>query len=244
MKFIRLLPLFLVSLSAAAADNYVQVVCNNSLTGVDTVSITGVVANNTLVAFAFNGSSATTPPTVGDGQNAAWPAKGSAVLDATNLVAEQTYELDAATSGTHTVTTNNLGVVPGFLCVVEVGTTAATPFSGAVGQHQSSPGTGSGAVSTTNVTTTRAATLVSISTDTSIISISDAPTAVSGTSRNSGSNTAVGSWSVQTQTASTNAAGTFTAIVGTDDFITAGISIFNASAATGPPPAGVFVTLP
>lgn len=242
-KLIALFPLMFAA-PAFATDNYVQAVCNNSITGIDTVVITGVVANNTLAAFAYNGSSATTPPTIGDGQNASWPAKGSAVLDATNLVAEQTYELDAATSGTHTVTTNNLGGVPGFLCVVEIGTTAATPFSGAVGQHQSSPGTGSGAATTTSVTVSAAATVVSLSTDTSVVSGTDEPTAVSGTSRTAGSNTAIGSWTLQTQAASSNAAGTFTAIIGTDDFITAGIAVLNASGGGSTGRAGVFVTLP
>lgn len=214
--------------TARAVDNYVQSVCNFATSGVVTVSITGVVASNTLLGFAYNGNSATTPPTVGDGQNATWPAKGAAVLDATNLVAAQVYELDVATSGTHTVVTNSLAS-GGFLCVVEVTTTATTPFSDAKGQHQAAPGTGAGALSTTSITVTSASTLVSLSTDTSIVNVVDEPTNVSGTSRNSGTNVEIGSWRLQSQAASTSASGTFTAIIGTDDFVTMGVAIKNAN---------------
>lgn len=212
-------------------DFYVQSNSANTDPGTLTVTVvlTGVTAGNTLLAFSFNGSSTTSPPVVGDGQSATWTVRGSDIADVGDNVVGTIYQLDNANAGTHTVV-GTVGVAEDlFLCVVEVATTAATPFSGTHGQFQSSPGTGAGAVSSGSMTVSAASTLVSFSTDSASLSAGNEPAAVSGTSRLNGTAIAIGAWRLQTQAASAAAAGTFTAVAGADSYITLGVAILNGT---------------
>lgn len=214
------------------SDNFVQAVSNNTDPGTTTVTVVvnGVTAGNTLVAWSFNGSSTTNPPTIGDGQNAAWTSRGSDIADPGDNVVGKIFQLDNANGGTHTIVGTVSVAEDLFVLVAEVATTAATPFSGTNGQFQSAPGTSAGAVTTGSIPVSGAATLLSFSTDSASLSAGNEPAAVSGTSRANGTAIAIGAWRLQSQGASAAAAGTFTAVAGGDSYITLGIAILNGGA--------------
>lgn len=246
LKILALL-LFLSPLVAGAADNFVQQ--NSGSAGATTCSaaLTSVVAGNTIVAYLFNGGSMSGGITgVADGQGA-YTLKGPAPVDTTNFVIGQTFVLQNATSGTHTV----VGTIANTACeifVIEVGTTASSSaFSGANGAFQSSPGTGTDAISSGSATITSASTLVALSVNTPVGNVpADEPAVGTGfTSRANGADNVIGAWRLSSKAASSGAPGTFTAASGqgASSYITFGTGILNATV-TATPAAGVFVTLP
>lgn len=248
-RFLKILAVLLCLLPAVsgAADNFVQQ--NSGSAGATTCSatLTSVVAGNTIVAYLFNGGSTSGGITgVADAQGA-YTSKGPAPADAVDAVVGQTFVLQSATSGTHAIT----GTVTNTACeifVVELGTTAgASAFSGANGAFQSSPGTGTDAVSSGSATITGAATLLAFSVNTPVGNVpADEPAVGTGfTSRASGADNVIGAWRLSSKAASSSAAGTFTAASGqgASSYITFGTGILNATV-TATPASGIFVTLP
>lgn len=215
------------------ADNFVQQVTGTAAGPNPAATLTGVVAGNSLVAFLLNGDAVGSIAGVSDGQGA-YTAKGSLIDDTTNAVEMQVFILQNANSGTHVVTGSCPSSAGSQITVVEVGTTAgASAYSGVNGAFQSAPGTGANAISSGSVPVTAAATLVAFSTDSSSTSTSNEPTVGTGfTTRNNGANGFVGAFRLESIAAAANAAGTFTAPTGTDNFVTAAIAILNAASGT------------
>lgn len=213
------------------SDNFIQFAVGAAPvgTGTDTATLTGVTAGNAIVAYLFDGNTTVTPTTktVTDGQGS-YTIQSPSAIDVTNNVWVQQFVLENANAGTH-VAVGNINAGQGcFLVLVEVGTTSNPSFSGANAQFQNSPGTGADAISSGTVTVTGNATLVAISTDSASASTSNEPTAGTGfTSRANNANGTIGAWRLETKAVSANASGTFTAITGTDSYVTAAIAILN-----------------
>lgn len=213
------------------ADNFVQV---SSGSGNTTAAATllGVVAGNTIVACFGNGSSASPVAlSVADPVNGAYTARGARASDGTNNVVAQFFTLSNANSGTHVITgttdaTNGCDIV-----VFEIGSTAgASSFSGANQAFQSAPGTGTDGLSSGSVTVSGTSTLLGISFDSSSTNTADEPATGTGfTSRANALSANCGVYRAETKSAAANAATTFTAITGSQNFLTFGIAILNAS---------------
>ena len=193
------------------------------------VTITGVTAGSTLVAFALNGSRiAPVTHTVSDGQGS-YTAQDTPITDATNLIWAQAFTLTNANAGSHTVTAQFDTNDHCFIAVAEVLAPTVSPVSGAKGAFQNNPGTGANALSSGTVTVTAAATMVMFSADTASTATSDEPT-TGDTSRANNANVAIGAWRLSSKAVSANAAGTFTAVTGTHQFVTLAVAILNPSA--------------
>jgi hypothetical protein len=224
------------------SDNFVQAATRGANADTTTTSVTlnGVTAGNTLVAFLFDGSvSAPTTHTVSDGQGA-YTSRGSAA-DATNNVFGEVFTLVNANAGTHVVTGTVDTSGSCWIAVVEVGTIlGASSFSDAKAAFQSSPGAGANALSSGSITVSGAATIVGFSTDTAVVNVADEPT--TGTSpftfasRDANATSVMGSYRLETAPGAANGAATAGPVVTTDNFITLGIAILNGGAAT--PPSG------
>jgi hypothetical protein len=216
------------------SDLFVQQVNATTASGsTAAATITGVVAGNTLIAFAFDGSTASpATQTVSDAQGS-YTLQGSAAVDATDLVWGAVYTLTNANAGSHTVTVTFPGGSDAcFICVVEVGTTAGiSAFSGSNSLGQTSPGTGTDALgASATVTVTGPSTLLGFSTDSASVTPSDEPATGTGfTTRTNNTSTTIGAFRLESTAASANAAATATAITGTHNFITLGVAILNAA---------------
>lgn len=220
------------------ADQYIQT-AEGSGTTTAVATLNSVVAGNAIVAFLFDGSNLSGPTThtVADGQGS-YTSQGSSALDTSNAVWVQPFVLENANAGTHTITgTINTGDAC-YLRVVEVGASGAGSFSGANSQFQSAPGTVADVVSSGSVTITAAATLMAMSTDTASVVPSNEPTAGTGfTSRDNNANGTIGAWRLESKALAANAAGTFTAVTGTDNYVTAAVAILNGAGGGGGGPA-------
>lgn len=216
------------------SDNFVQK-SNGSGTTTAVATLNGVVAGNTIVAFAFNGTtSVPTVLSVADGQGS-YTAQGARALDGVDNVVGQGFTLVNANSGTHTITATTDTGGACFIEVVEIGTVSgSSAFSGANQQHQAAPGTGTDAVSSTSVTITAAATLVGFSTDSASVTPADEPAVGTGfTGRDNATNATIGAFRLETGDFPANQAATFTANTGTDQFLTFGIAILNGGGGGG-----------
>lgn len=213
------------------SDNYVQS-ANNTGTTTVLVTLTSVVAGNAIVAIAFDGNNATPAVhTLADAQGS-YVAKGTAQSDSGNAVWGQAYILENANAGTHAATFTVTVGETCFLILIEVGTTANPGYSDAQSALQSNPGTGADALTTAAVTIGSASTLVAFSTDTSSASASDEPATGTGfTTRVNNANSVIGAFRLESKAAAANAAGTFTAITGTHNFMTFALAVLNATAA-------------
>lgn len=209
------------------SDQYLQ---NAEASGTTTAvaTLNGVTAGSAIVAFLWDGSNAAGPTTHTVDDGTAYTSRGPSALDNVNAVWVQGFVLENAGSGTHTITgTIDTGNAC-FLKVVEVGASGAGSFSGANSQFQNSPGTGADVVSSGSATVTAAATLIAMSTDSSSVAPSDEPAAGTAfTSRDNNANGTIGAWRLESKAVSAAAAGTFTAITGTNRFVTAAVAILN-----------------
>lgn len=217
------------------SDLYVQSGVNEGTTTA-VVTLTSVVAGNTLIAFAGVGNTITPAThTVADGQGS-YTARDAPVTDALNTVWLQAFTLENANSGSHTITATFDSGNSVFLMVVEVGANGAGSFSGAKGAKQSAPGTGTDALSSGTVTITAAATLIGFSVDTSATTTQAEPAAGTGfTSRVGGvGSSTIGAYTLESKAASANAAVTATATSGNGpaEYTTIGVAILNSSGST------------
>ena len=116
------------------------------------VTITGVTAGNTLVAFVGNGDPAgTTTVTVSDG--ASYTQAGSYTRDTVNTQMSSVFYLENAGSGSHTVTAT-LSSARDYrrIRVIEIsGLQISSSLDGAVSAYQASPGTGTDGISAANI---------------------------------------------------------------------------------------------
>lgn len=208
-------------------------------TGTAVATLNGVVAGNLIAVHAWCGNNlAPSPFGVADAQGS-YTQKGPSASDSTNNVFGRNFVLEAANSGTHTITLTAGGSDTLLIKAREVGTGGANPaYVDAVANFQNSPGTGAGAVTSGNLAVTVASTIVSMASDTASVSASDEPTAVSGTARDAGTSGVIGAYRSQSQAAASSAAGTFTAITGTHQFIDLAIAVLNAPAAASLPQCG------
>jgi hypothetical protein len=221
------------------SDLFVQVVTRT--TNVDTttssVTVTSVVAGNTLVAFAFVGNtSAPVLHSVADGQ-ATYTAQGSALADGTNNVWGQAYVLENANAGSHVVTFTTSAGNSCWIGVVEVGSTGTGSTSGQNSAFQSGPAAGANTLTSGNATVTAAATLVGMSVDTSSAATSDEPTAgtspIAFTSRQNNAVSVEGAYRIETAAASTNAAATAGPVTNAHNFMTFVVAILNTTSSAG-----------
>lgn len=212
------------------SDNYLQ---NAEGSGTQTAvaTLNSVTAGSAIVAFLWDGSGTATVNTVADGQGS-YTAQGPSAFDNVNNVWLQPFVLENANAGTHTITGTIDATEACFLKVAEIGASGAGSFSGASSLQQTSPGTVADAVSSGSVTVTGAATLVAMSTDSASVATSDEPAAGTAfTSRDNNANGTIGAWRLESKAVAANGAATFTAITGTDRFVTAGVAILNGAGA-------------
>lgn len=220
------------------SDQFVQAGTGGTGSPSATDTLAGVTAGNTLIAFAFNGST-TTPVThsCADAQGTYTEQTGTGLpaTDAGNLIWANVYVLANANAGSHTVTFTSDGGGSVFVVLIEVGGPAASPVEGAPrGADQVSPGTGADALTTGALTIAQAVTLLGILNDNSSVTGSDTPAAgTSFTSRQTGNNGIIGVWRVESRGVAANTAVTGTAVTGTDDFITLGIAVKNPAGGGG-----------
>lgn len=220
------------------SDQFVQVGIGGTGSPSATDTLTGVVAGNTLIAFAFNGS--TTTPTVhtcSDAQGSYTEQTGTGLpaTDGANLIWSNIYVLANANAGSHTVTfTGDVGNGV-FVVLVEVQAPTASPIEGAPrGADQVSPGTGTDALTTGVLTITQAVTLLGILNDNTSVGVNTPIAGTGFTSRQTGSNTTMGVWRIESVGVSTNTAVTGTGPNGVNDnFITLGIAIKNPAGGGG-----------
>lgn len=221
------------------SDNFVQ---KSSGTGTTTAAVTlnSVVAGNAIWAVFINGQNSAATLSVSDGQGA-YTALNSSVSDATDNVTGQGFLLLNANAGTHTITgTTNSGQACE-IHVMEIGTTAGlSALAGSNSASQTNPGTGANAVSSGSMTISAAATVAGFSTDSHSTNPTDEPAVGTGfTTRDNGASTTIGAFRHESGAFATNQAATFTAITGTDTFLTFGVAILNAA-----PPAGGLLSIP
>lgn len=210
------------------ADQYVQTVSGTGTTTVQ-VTLNGVVAGNALVAFGWDGGGTGNPATAtcSDAQGSYTAQATTAGRDA-NSVFIKAFVLENANSGTHSPTLTLPTGDAAAINLAEIGASGAGSTSGENAASQSGPGTTNDAVSSGSVTVTGACTIVAVSADTAVVDVTKEPASGTGfTSRDSGANTTIGSWRLESGAFSSNHAGTFTAITGTDQFITAAVAIKN-----------------
>ena len=221
------------------SDQFVQTGAGGTGTTTATDTLTGVTLGNTLVAFAFNGST-TAPGThsCADAQGTYTEQTGTGLpaTDATNNIWSNIYTLLNANAGSHTVTFTTTAGSSCFVVLVEVTALSAGAIDNARGADQVSPGTGTDALTTGNLVISAADTLLGFLNDNSSVTGSDTPTQGSGfSSRGTGNNAVIGVWRVESGSAAANAPVTGTAITGTDDFITLGVAIKNPAGAVPRP---------
>lgn len=223
------------------SDQFVQAGTGGTGTTTATDTLTSVVAGNALIAFAFNGT--TTNPAAhscADAQGAytAQTGTGLPATDAGGNIWANIFVLANANAGSHTVTFTSDSGTSVFVVLVEVTAPTASPVEGAArGADQVNPGTGTDALTTGALTISQAVTLLGIVNDCLSVTGSDTPAAgTSFTSRQTGNNSVMGVWRIESQGVAANAAVTGTAITGTHDFITLGIAIKNTGGGGGPTP--------
>lgn len=201
-----------------------------------TVTLSGVVANSTLIAHAVDGS--TTAPgthTVADGQGS-YTQQGSAQTVTADTTWAAQYALIGANAGSHgvvfTLTAGN--TVGGSVTELTGPSTNSIPASGFNGAAQVSPGTATDALSSGSCSTTGSATLLGAIYDTHSLAASDEPATGTGfTSRDANVLSGVGAYRIETQSVSGAAPATATAITGTDNFITFGIMVLEPGGGGG-----------
>lgn len=222
------------------SDNHVQTVSRSNFSDTTTsaVTVTGVVAGNTLVAFFFDGLSATLPGTftVSSSNGGSFGAAKATAADATNQVFGGVFVLQNANAGSHTITGTTTASHSTWIAVVEVGTSgAATAYADAKAAFQSNPGAGANVLSSGSLTIAAAATLVAFSVDTGSTTGSDEPTAgtspIAFTSRDNNASSTMGAYRLSTGAASANAAATAGPVTTAHPFITLGAAILNAAGA-------------
>lgn len=213
------------------SDNWVQFAVGNGTTTA-AATLSGVVPGNALLAFFGNGSNFN-PVALGvaDAQGS-YLACGARAADSANNVVGQWFRLLNANTGSHTATGTTDSGNGCDIILVEVGTTAgASAFSDANQAHQSSPTTGTDALSSGTVAVTAAATLVGLCIDSSSTSVAQEPATGTGFTNRSGAlSTNLGVYRLESIAAAADRAVTATAIVGTHEFLTFGVAILNASA--------------
>jgi hypothetical protein len=202
----------------------------------DSVALT-VSQGNTIVAFAWVGSNFNpTLHSVADGQGT-YGAIGSVVTDSSNNIWSQVYTLENANAGLHTITFTSDSGADLFLVVAECSAPTSGATIGAIGQFQASVGTTADALTSTSITIAAPAALLAMTSDTSNVNTADCPAAGTGfTSQAFGASSAIGSWRLESQAVSANAAGTFTAIVGSSRFLTHAIAILDGTGGGAPAP--------
>ena len=211
------------------SDQYVQSTSAGNTSSTATATLNGVTAGNTIVAFLVDTSDSNpSTHTVADGQGSY--TQGNAAGDSAHFEWVSTYYLVNANAGTHavvgTVTSGN-GIL---LVVAEIGapTSSSVPASGTAANDQASPGTGTDALTSTTCTTTGNSTLVGLSLDVASGSASDEPAHGTGFStRLQANDSNAGPWTLETGAKSSSAAATFTAITGTNNFLTGGVMVLN-----------------
>lgn len=218
------------------SDQFVQAAAEASGVTAAIASITVVNAGATLVAFMFDGSVSSTPAvnTVVSSVNGAF-SPGATDVDGTNFVWGRVYTLANVSAGAHTVTGT---LTTGGACdlfVVEVNGTPTSPVSDTKAQFQNAPGTANDAISSLSLTIPSAVTIIAFSTDSASASGANSPTVGTGfTTRGNGANSTIGAWRLESITASSNAAGTFKAVAGGDNYVTLAAAILNAAGASTP----------
>jgi hypothetical protein len=214
-------------------DQYIQT-AEASGSGSAVASLT-VSAGSAIVAFLWDGSNSSGPTThtVSDAQGSYTPI-GPSALDASNAVWVQVFVLENANAGSHTITgTVDTGNAC-YLRVAESGSSGVGAASGANSLFQSGPGGATDAITSGSVTVTAAATLIAMSTDSGQVSIVDDPATGTGfTSRDNNANSTIGSWRLESKAVAANAAGTFTAVLGLDNYVTAAVAILNSGGGGG-----------
>lgn len=215
------------------SDQFLQTTNGNG-SGSASLTLTSVTAGSAIVVFAFDGSTGSTA-TVSDAQGS-YGAKAPAAGPDANGVWGEPFVLENANAGTHNITVTTTGGNSTFAVATEVGSSGAGAFSGANSAAQSSPGTGTDAISSGSVTVTGTCTLLAMSTDSAVVNVVDEPAVGTGfTSRASGASAVIGSWTLESKSVAANAAGTFTAILGLSQYITAAVAIKNSGGATFSP---------
>lgn len=213
------------------SDQFVQ---KASGTGTTTAvaTLNGVVAGNTIVAFAWVGSNfAPTVHSVADVPNGAYAA-GASASDSGNNVFAQAFTLQNASAGTHTITfTSDVGAAVDIYVVECQGPTSGA-VTGTNALFNASPGPGADAIVSGTVTIAAANTLVGMASDTQNVTPGNEPAAggspVVFTSRDNGVSTNIGAWRLETGATSTTAGGTWTATVAADRHIALVVAIANA----------------
>lgn len=214
------------------ADQFVQYGEGSTGTTTDSVTLTGVTAGNTIVAFLWSGSdSAPASASVADGQGS-YTLRGSSAADGVNAVWVQGFVLENANAGSHTITGTLPSGTATFIAAVEVQGPTSGAYSGGNALFTSNPGTGTDAISSGSATISAAATLIGMASDTATVNVAAAPAVGTGfTSRTANANSTIGSYRVETKAASSNSAATFTAASGQggSNYVAVAIAILNAS---------------
>lgn len=216
------------------SDGYIQSGVGSTGTTTDSVTLTGVAAGSTLVAFLCCGSdSAPASSAVADGQGSYVGATHSAG-DGANFVFVKPFVLINATAGTHVITGTLPSGAAAFIAAVEVVAAASGAFLGDNASFQNPPGSGTDTISTGTITgITGAATLVGMAMDSASASGSAEPTAGTGfTSRINNANTTIGAYRIETKAVSANAAATWTPTVPADNHLSAAVAILNSAPST------------
>jgi hypothetical protein len=214
------------------SDQFLQVVEGLGNTTAQ-ATLTGVTSGSTIIAFLWDGSAfSPTTHTVSDDRQGAYTA-GASAADSGDFVIGYVFYLESASSGTHVITGTVDSTNAVRLYAVEIGGSGVGSVTNTQAAFQSNPGTGTDAVSSGTVTVSGASTLVSMSADTGSTSTANEPTAnASSTSRLNNANGDIGAYRIQTRAVSTNTAGTFTAVAGTDPYVTLAASVRNLSTTT------------
>lgn len=208
-------------------------ITNAAGSGTAVATLNGVTAGNCIVAFLWSGGGAPSLPTVIDSQGT-YVATGPAAIDSGNGVWVRAYVLESANSGTHVVTGTGVPANGTDLYLIEIGSSGTSVSSGN-SQFQSGAGSGTDAITSGSITFAAAATVVGMSTDSSVVSAGAEPNVGTGfTSRDNGTNGDIGSWRIETGAFSSSHAATFNAGSGpADPTVTVGVAILNSGGGGG-----------
>lgn len=209
--------------------SFVQLANGATGTTTDSATLSGVAAGSTLVAFVWDGSTNSGATfSVSDAQGS-YTVQGSQVTT-TDFVTGAMYVLQNANSGSHTCTVTVTAGHSAFIVLCELTAPTSSAVAGTNQASQSSPGTGTDAISSGSVAASASATLIAMSADTSVVDVSKAPATGTGfSSQGTQADTVIGSSRIETKSISGATAATFTAVTGTDNFATLAIAIFEPS---------------
>lgn len=220
------------------ADQSLQWLAGPGGTTTDTKAIT-VSAGSTIVAWLTDGSTNSISGFgVSDG-TAYSPATNGGAVDGSNFVAGEVFWLQNASAGTHTVIGTTGGSAAQIFLAEVLGPATGAHISDAA-QFQGAPTTGANAVTSGNMTIATAVTILALSTDSSVVNAGNEPNVGTGFTTRLNGTGSIGSWRLESGSASTTSAATFTAIAN-DPHVTWAIAIANASGATSTTPRLIFV---